>query len=134
MDYLIKKSDSSIVQHWRGTIGKITLPEQIGGDVVFTGDKRPLDLGDYILVEAIEVDEPLDATKKRGPTTEKVTKKTVTITRTAVAKTGDELAQEEINRLEAEITSHHMRSAILKTDDGWLASQQELIETERSKL
>ena len=30
-------------------VGKIKLPNQTGGDVVFTGDKRPLDLGDYIL-------------------------------------------------------------------------------------
>ena len=92
MDYLIKKSDKSVVQKWGGTATKVQLPEQTGGDVVFTGDKRPVDLGDYILVEAKEVNEPLDDTKKRGPTTEKVTKKTVTVTRTAVAKTEAELA------------------------------------------
>jgi len=44
MDYLIKKSDQSIVQQWGGTTAKVKLPEQSGGDVVFTGDKRPLDL------------------------------------------------------------------------------------------
>ena len=92
MDYLVKKSDKSVVQKWGGTATKVQLPEQTGGDVVFTGDKRPVDLGDYILVKAIEVDEPLDDTKKRGETTVEVDGDTVTVTRTAVAKTEAELA------------------------------------------
>ena len=135
MDYLIKISDGSIVQEWGGTASKVKLPEQTDGDVTFVGDKRPVDLGDYLLVKAKEVDEPLDDTKKRGETTVEVDRYgNVTVTRTAVAKTEAELAQEEINRLENEITPHHMREAILGTDDGWLAAQQELINSEKAKL
>jgi len=92
MDYLIKKSDSSIVEKWSNTVKKLKLPEQTGGDVVFTGDKRPVDLGDYLLVKAKEVNESLDDTKKRGETTVEVDGDTVTVTRTAVAKTEAELA------------------------------------------
>ena len=135
MDYLIKISDGSIVQEWGGTASKVKLPEQTDGDVTFVGDKRPVDLGDYLLVKAKEVDEPLDDTKKRGETTVEIDRYgNVTVTRTAVAKTEAELAQEEINRLEIEITPHHMREAILGTDDGWLAAQQELINSEKAKL
>ena len=134
MDYLVKISDGT-AESLGGTVTKLQLPEQTGGDVVFTGDKRPVDLGDYILVEAKEVDEPLDDTKKRGETTVEVDRYgNVTVTRTAVAKTEAELAQEEINRLENEITPQHMREAILGTDDGWLAAQQELINSEKAKL
>jgi len=134
MDYLVKISDGT-AESLGGTVTKLQLPNQTGGDVIFTGDKRPVDLGDYILVEAKEVDEPLDATKKRGETTVEVDRYgNVTVTRTAVAKTEAELAQEEINRLEIEITPHHMREAILGTDDGWLAAQQELINSEKAKL
>jgi len=92
MDYLIKISDGSIVQEWGGTASKVKLPEQTDGDVTFVGDKRPVDLGDYLLVKAKEVNEPLDATKKRGETTVEVDGDTVTVTRTAVAKTEAELA------------------------------------------
>jgi hypothetical protein len=134
MDYLVKISDGT-AESLGGTVTKLQLPNQTGGDVVFTGDKRPVDLGDYILVEAKEVDEPLDDTKKRGETTVEVDRYgNVTVTRTAVAKTEAELAQEEINRLENEITPQHMREAILGTDDGWLAAQQELINSEKAKL
>ena len=134
MDYLVKISDGT-AESLGGTVTKLQLPNQTGGDVIFTGDKRPLDLGDYLLVKAKEVDEPLDDTKKRGETTVEVDRYgNVTVTRTAVAKTEAELAQEEINRLEIEITPHHMREAILGTDDGWLAAQQELINSEKAKL
>ena len=134
MDYLVKISDGT-AESLGGTVTKLQLPNQTGGDVVFTGDKRPVDLGDYILVEAKEVDEPLDDTKKVGETTVEVDRYgNVTVTRTAVAKTEAELAQEEINRLENEITPQHMREAILGTDDGWLAAQQELINSEKAKL
>ncbi len=135
MDYLIKKSDSSIVQKWNHTVGKITLPEQTGGDVVFTGDKRPLDLGDYLLVKAKEVDEDLDATKKHGETTEVVDGDTVTVTKPAVAKSAAEIAQEKIYELEAAVTQRRLRDAHL-TDDGkkWLDDQEKLIAVERAKL
>jgi len=134
MDYLIDKRTGT-AERKGGTISKITLPEQSGGDVIFTGDKRPLDLGDYVLVKAVEVDEPLDDTKKRGETTTVVNGETVTVTRTAVAKTVAELAMEEIYRLEALETSRRMAEAQL-TDEGkaWLQANRDLIATERAKL
>ena len=126
MDYLIKKSDGTAVSQG-GTISKIKLPEQTGGDVVFTGDKRPLDLGDYFLVKAKEIDEDLSATKKRG--------ETVTVTKPAVAKSAAEMAQENIWTLEAAVTPRRLRDSIL-TDDGkkWLDDQEKLIAVERGKL
>jgi hypothetical protein len=93
MDYLIKKSDGT-AESLGGTVGKVKLPEQTGGDVTFVkGMARPVDLGDYVLVEAVEVKEPLDETTKRGETTTVVDGDvvTVTVTRTAVAKTPEEL-------------------------------------------
>jgi hypothetical protein len=135
MDYLIKKSDSSIIEKWNTTVGKITLPNQTGGDVVFTGDKRPLDLGDYILVKAKEVDETLDATKKRGETEVVVDGETVTVTKKAVAKSAAEIAQDKIFELEASVTPRRLRDAFA-SDEGkkWVADQEALIATERAKL
>lgn len=135
MDYLIKKSDGSIVQKWSGTVGKIKLPEQTGGDVVFTGDKRPLDLGDYTLIQAKVVDEPLKATNKRGETTEVVDGDTVTVTKKAVAKSAAEIAQDKIWALEYDVTPRRLRDAIL-TSDGktWLENKEEKIAVERDKL
>jgi len=43
MDYLVKISDGT-AESQGGTVAKLQLPEQTGGDVIFTGDKRPLDL------------------------------------------------------------------------------------------
>jgi hypothetical protein len=135
MDYLIKKSDSSVVEKWNTTVGKITLPEQTGGDVVFTGDKRPLDLGDYMLIKAKEIDEPLDATKKRGETEVVVDGDTVTVTNPAVAKSAAEMAQGKIFELENDVTQRRLRDAVL-TDDGktWLEAKEEEIAVERGKL
>ena len=135
MDYLIKKSDSSIAQQWNGTASKLKLPEQTGGDVVFTGDKRPLDLGDYILVKAKEVDEALDATKKRGETEVVVDGDTVTVTKKAIAKSTAEIAQDKIFELEAAISQRRLRDAVL-TEDGkaWLTNKEQAISAERSKL
>ena len=104
MDYLIKKSDSSIVEVFQGGATKIKLPEQTGGDVIFTGDKRPLDLGDYMLIKAKEVVEDLSETKKSGETEVVVDGETVTITKKAVDKTAAEIAQENIQILEAAVT------------------------------
>jgi hypothetical protein len=136
MDYLIKKSDSSIVQKWGHTIGKLTLPEQTGGDVVFTGDKRPLDLGDYILVKAKEVDEALDATKKRGATEVVVDGETVTVTKKAVAKSAAEIAQDKIFELEAAVTARRLRDAFSGDADAlkFIADVEDEIAIERGKL
>lgn len=40
----------------------------------------------------------------------------------------------EIMRLESEVTQRRLREAVLGTDGGWLAVQEALIDTERSKL
>ena len=134
MDYLITKADGTAVSQG-ATVGKIKLPNQTGGDVGFTGDKRPLDLGDYILVKAKEVDEALDATKKRGETEVVVDGDTVTVTKKAVAKSVAEIAQEKIFELESAITSRRLRDA-LASDEGkkWVADQEKLIAVEREKL
>ena len=135
MDYLIKKSDNSIVEGYGGTIAKVKLPNQTGGDVVFTGDKRPLDLGDYVLVKAKAVNEPLDATKKRGETEVVVDGETVTVTKKAIAKSTAEIVQEKISELEVAVTPRRLREAHL-TDHGktWLTNQEKLIVAERAKL
>mgnify|MGYP000262265902 FL=1 len=136
MDYLFRKSDSS-ANSLGGTVGRVTLPEMQGGDVVFTGNQRPLDLGKYVLVKAIEVTEEVTSTKKRGPTTTAIDgdKQTVTLTHTAVDLTTAEKAQIEINRLEALETPTKLAEAVL-TDAGktWLQDNRNLIKTELDKL
>ena len=136
MDFLFKKADSSATS-LGGTVGKVKLPEQTGGDVVFTGDQRPVDLGKYALVKAIEVTEEVTSTKKRGPTTTAIDgdKQTVTLTYTAVDLTTAEKAHIEINRLEALETPTKLAEAVL-TDDGktWLQNNRNLIQTEIDKL
>lgn len=97
MDYLIDKSDSSVVEMFSGGATKIQLPGMIGKDAIHVGGappKRPMDLGDYLLIKATEVDEPIDtATQKRGPTTTivNVPAQTVIVTRTTVAKNATDL-------------------------------------------
>jgi hypothetical protein len=136
MDYLFKKADSSATS-LGGTVTRIQLPEQTDGDVVFTGDKRPLDLGKYVLVKAIEVTEEVTSSKKRGPTTTTIDgdKQTVTLTYTAVDLTTAEKAQIEIDRLEALETPTKLAEAVL-TDEGktWLQSNRDLIDAEKAKL
>ena len=51
MDYLIKKSNGT-AESLGGTVDRVKLPTQTGGDVVFVGDKRPVDLGEYVLKPA----------------------------------------------------------------------------------
>ena len=64
--------------------------------MVFPGDQRPVDLGDYVLVKAIEVTESLSDSTKRGPTTVAIDIDaiTVTVTETAVDKDADDLAND----------------------------------------
>tara|TARA_R110000824_G_scaffold15643_2_gene65663 strand:+ start:675 stop:1085 length:411 start_codon:yes stop_codon:yes gene_type:complete len=136
MDYLFKKSDGTATS-LGGTVNKVKLPEQTKGDVVFTGDQRPVDLGDYVLVKAIEVTQEVTATKKRGPTTAVIDTDavTVTLTYTAVDLSTAEKAQIEINRLEALETPTKLAEAVL-TEDGktWLQANRDLIQTELDKL
>jgi len=105
MDYLINKLDGTAVSQG-GTVKEVKLTTQTGGDKVFVGAERPIDLGDYVLVKAIEVDDPLDpATQKRGPTIETVdvAAQTVTVTYTTVAKTAQELKDDSNNTILAQI-------------------------------
>lgn len=89
MDYLLKKSDGSAT--WLGeSISRLQLPDST--DTIFPGDTRPVDLGDYVLVKAIEVTEEVTSGKKRGDTTVAgdKDKETVTVTHTAVDQSDDE--------------------------------------------
>ena len=89
MDYLLKKSDGSAT--WLGeSISRLQLPDST--DTIFPGDKRPVDLGDYVLVKASEVTQEVTAGKKRGNTTVvgDKDKETVTVTHTAVDLTDEE--------------------------------------------
>ena len=95
MDYLYKKADGSATSLGK-TVTRLQLPEQTGGDMVFPGDQRPVDLGDYVLVKAVEVTESLSDSTKRGPTTVAIDTDavTVTVTETAVDKDADDLAND----------------------------------------
>jgi len=99
MDYLIKKSDASIIEIFPGGASKIQLPGMTGTDAVHCGgDKRPLDLGDYLLIRATVIEEPVGANQKRGDTIEDVdvVAQTVTVTRPAVDMTAQEIADRDI--------------------------------------
>ena len=89
MDYLLKKSDGSTVD-LGGTVSRLQLPDS--ADTIFPGDKRPVDLGDYVLVKATEVTEEVTSGKKRGDKTVvgDKDKETVTVTHTAVDLTDEE--------------------------------------------
>ena len=89
MDYLLKKSDGSAT-HLGESISRLQLPDST--DTIFPGDKRPVDLGDYVLVKATEVTEEITSGKKRGDTTVfgDKDKETVTVTHTAVDLTDEE--------------------------------------------
>ena len=136
MDYLFKKADSSAT-NLHGTVARVKLPEMTGGDVIFTGDQRPVDLGKYVLVKAIEVSEEVTAAKKRGPTTTTIDgdNQTVTLTYTAVALSTAEKAQIEIDRLERLETPTKLAEAVLTSDGkAWLQSNRDLIDAEKAKL
>lgn len=89
MDYLLKKSDGSAT--WLGeSISQLQLPDST--DTIFPGDKRPVDLGDYVLVKATEVTEEITSGKKRGDTSivGDKDKETVIVTYTSVDLTDEE--------------------------------------------
>ena len=91
MDILIKTSDDSEVNRWNGPPGKVPIPGT--GDVVFPGDSpRPIDIGpDHFLATATVVDEDIGDGQKRGPETVGVVGQVVTVTRTTVAKTEEDI-------------------------------------------
>ena len=91
MDILIKTSDGSEVTRWGEPPGKVKIPDS--GDVVFPApDDRPLDIGpNHFLATATVVDEDIGDSQKRGPETVDVVGQAVTVTRTAVAKTEEDI-------------------------------------------
>jgi len=91
MDILIKTSDGSEVSRWGSPPGKVKIPDS--GDVVFPApDDRPLAIGeDHFLATVTVVDEDVGDGQKRGPETVDVVGQAVTVTRTAVAKTEEDI-------------------------------------------
>ena len=91
MDILIKTSDGSEVNRWDSPPGKVGIPDT--GDVVFPApDDRPLAIGpDHFLATATVVDEDIGDGQKRGPETVGVVGQAVTVTRTTVAKTDEDV-------------------------------------------
>ena len=63
MDFLYKKSDGT-VEDLGGNVGRIIHPTT--GAVVFLGEKRPAELGDYLVIRATEITEEITSGKKRG--------------------------------------------------------------------
>ena len=111
MDYLITKADGTATK-LNGKVGKVKLPNK-PEDIVFTGDKRPLDLGDYLLVEAVEIIQDInEKTQKRGDTSVVVDGGSVTITHTSISKTSKEIMD----------TIRTNRDALLAETDWWGAS------------
>ena len=90
MDILIKVSDGSEINRW-GKADKVGIPGT--GDVVFPGDSpRPIAIGpDHFLATATVVDEDIGDGQKRGPETVGVVGQAVTVTRTTVAKTEEDI-------------------------------------------
>ena len=91
MDLLIKTSDNSEVNRWDNPPGKVPIPGT--GDVVFPApDDRPLAIGPgHFLATATVVDEDIGDGQKRGPETVVVVGQAVTVTRTSVDKTEEDI-------------------------------------------
>ena len=99
MDILIETSTSKEVKRWGRNPGKVLIPGG-NGDVVFTGTARPLDIGsEHFLATATLVEEPLINGTKRGPDIVTVDEQEVTITRSAVAKTSDDLMTDWLSEM-----------------------------------
>ena len=91
MDLLIKTSDNSEANRWNSPPGKVPIPGS--DDVVFPApDDRPLAIGPaHFLATATVVDEDIGDGQKRGPETVGVVGQAVTVTRTAIAKTEEDI-------------------------------------------
>jgi hypothetical protein len=91
MDFLIETSTGDEVARWGSQQGKVKIPDG-GGDVVFPGDQRPVAIGpNHFLATATVVDEEIGDGQKRGPETVGVVGQVVTVTRTSIAKTDDDI-------------------------------------------
>jgi hypothetical protein len=91
MDILIETATGKEVRRWDRGPSKVPIPGT--GDVVFPApDDRPLAIGpDHFLATATVVDEDIGDGQKRGPETVGVVGQAVTVTRTAVAKTEEDI-------------------------------------------
>jgi hypothetical protein len=91
MEILIKTSDNSEINRWNSPPGKVGIPGT--GDVVFPApDDRPLAIGpDHFLATATVVDEAIGDGQKRGPETVEVVEQVVTVTKTSIAKTDEDV-------------------------------------------
>jgi hypothetical protein len=91
MDILIETATGNEIRRWPSPVGKVNIPGS--GDVVFPApDDRPLAVGpDHFLATATVVDEAIGDSQKRGPETVGVVGQAVTVTRTTVAKTEEDI-------------------------------------------
>ena len=108
MEYLVKKSDNSIVSQHANVTNSIDLPD---GTKSLVGSVRPCDLGDYKLVPS----QMYETTSKSANDKEAIF--------------------DEIQRLEKLETQEKIAEAIL-TDEGktWLQNNRDLIAAEKAKL
>jgi len=122
MDILIKTSDSSEVNRWGSPPGKVPIPDT--GDVVFPApDDRPLAIGpDHFLSTATVVDEDIGDGQKRGPETVEVVEQVVTVTRTTVAKTEEDVLNDWVS-LRAERNTKLVDSDWTQYNDSPLGSE-----------
>jgi len=126
MDYLLKKSDGSTT-NLGGTVSRLQLPDST--DTIFPGDTRPVDLGDYVLVKAIEVTQEVTSGKKRGDTTVSgdKDKETVTVTHTAVDQTDvEQWAEIRASRDIKLMESDYMGNSDVTMSDAWKTYRQAL--------
>lgn len=126
MDFLLKKSDGSTT-NLGGTVSRLQLPDST--DTIFPGDTRPVDLGDYVLVKAIEVTQEITSGKKRGDTTVAgdKDKETVTVTHTAVDQTDvEQWAEIRASRDIKLMDSDWMANSDVTMSDAWKTYRQAL--------
>ena len=116
MDILIKTSDSSEVNRWDYSPSKVGIPGK--GDVVFPHPTdRPLAIGpDHFLATATVVDEDIGDGQKRGPETVVVVGQEVTVTRTAIAKTEEDILND-------------WQSAMSQTDSTLSRAEEDIIDS-----
>ena len=133
MDFLLKKSDGSTT-NLGGTVSRLQLPDST--DTIFPGDTRPVDLGDYVLVKAIEVTQEVTSGKKRGDTTVAgdKDKETVTVNHTAVDQTDvEQWAEIRASRDIKLMDSDWMANSDVTMSDAWKTYRQALRDLPASK-
>jgi|TARA_R110000751_G_scaffold305358_1_gene421740 hypothetical protein len=119
MNYLIKKSDGSIVEKFHNGVSKIQLPGMTGTDAVHVaGDKWPMDLGDYLLIRATINEPALGADQKCGPTDTivDVVAQTVTVNKPAIDMTAQEIADRDHANDLSELSMSVAKMAFIQTE------------------